>query len=45
MLSYVKPTVVTTCEHSRFYQNCCQHIESTEDIIKDQEEKSVEPHP
>ena len=28
-ISYVKTSHMTSCEHSLFYQNCCQHLEST----------------
>ena len=28
-ISHVKTSHITSCEHSLFYQNCCQHLEST----------------
>ena len=28
-ISHVKTSHMTSCEHSLFYQNCCQHLEST----------------
>ena len=28
-ISHFKTSHMTSCEHSLFYQNCCQHLEST----------------